>query len=492
MAVHRERSLPTTGPAAFESEWAPPQRLVNVEVQAGRRCSRGPSRTIRAFDKVVTAGGRLARKGPGLGQVTRKIYSRRLERERCISGFPLASLMGVTAVAVAQSVSSVPAAPSYRVTSPPGAGTPVIAPAFAEAAPAIFESSADTLGEWVRRVRLRARYSFSYGKGMLVSPGEDDATITQTVAPSIDLRLSDQWFFTYTPSFTFYSSDRYQDTVGHSLGLSGRFGNEAWQFSVGQTYAFTSETLVETARQTDQQTLGTTLGASHALNSRLFLQLGASQNVRVTAEYSDYWDWATMNWLDYQFAPTLSFGPGLGFGYTLVEPGTDMMYEQYQARFNWQLTRRFSLAVQGGLEVRQRLDSGLPDLLSPLFSGSLGWQLFEHTRLSASASHSLSPSYDAGQVTESTTVGGSFNQRLLKRLDFTAGVGYRTGQYLATEVGAEAGRNDDTLYYSVRLGTGFLRKGSVGAFYSHSENLSNREDFSYSSQQVGFDIGYHW
>ena len=58
-----------------------------------------------------------------------------------------------------------------------------------------------------------------------------------------------------------------------------------------------------------------------------------------------------------------------------------------------------------------------------MFGASVQYQPVETTTLSLTADRSLTPSLFQGQVTESTSVSISVNQRLLKRLNLTAGAG---------------------------------------------------------------------
>jgi hypothetical protein len=380
-------------------------------------------------------------------------------------------------------------------SSPPSPtlGTQALAPDFS---PPLLPSAAwadQTAGRWVQWAHLRVRYSFTYSDGALARPGEQDATITQTVAPGIDIRLSDRWFVSYTPSITFYSSDRFRDGVDHMVSLTGSFDWSGWIFGIGQTAGWlSSRTFVETGAQTDQQSYGTSLSAGRALSSKVSLDLGLQQNIRLAAGFTDIWSWSSSNWLNYHPAPRFSYGPGIILGYTMVEPGTDMTFEQFQGRVNWQATDKLSFSVNGGVEIRQLLDTGLSDLVNPLFGASVQWRPFEVTTLSFHANHSINASYFSDQVTQNTTLGGSLNQRLLKKLALSVSAGYRTADYLAAAVGVGGVRQDETFYYNVRLSTRFLKNGTIGAFFGHTENLSNEADFAFDDNRAGFDIGYRW
>lgn len=375
----------------------------------------------------------------------------------------------------------------------PTLGTPSLSPDFQPPSLPSADWEEQTAGRWLRWAHLRVRYSLSYSDGTLAGPGQPASTITQTVSPGINLRLSDRWFVSYSPSITFYSNDRFRDGVDHLVALNGGFDWAGWYFGVGQTGSWmSSKTLVETGTQTDQQSYGTSLSAARALSTKVSLDLGLQQNIRLAANYTDVWSWSAQNWLNYQAAPRFSYGPGVSFGYTMVDPGTDMTFEQFLGRVSWQATDKLSLSVNGGVEIRQLLDTGLSDLVNPIFGASLQWQVFEFTTLSFHADHSVNASYYSDQVTQNTTLGGSLNQRLLKKLNLGVSAGYRTGDYLAAAAGVGAVRRDETFYYNIRLSTRFLKDGTLGAFYGRTENLSNDNAYSFGDNRVGFDIGYRW
>jgi len=70
-----------------------------------------------------------------------------------------------------------------------------------------------------------------------------------------------------------------------------------------------------------------------------------------------------------------------------------------------------------------------------------------------------------------------------------------SGSYNWTSyVGAAAGTtvNSPGEYYSlsVNLSTAILKRGSVSVFYSYSENTTSQNGLAFSSNQVGFNLGY--
>lgn len=405
------------------------------------------------------------------------------------------SLLAGSATVIAQEKAATASTPAMtpRMTAGSGSeGTPVAYQPAPEAEPAEITGIAGLFTWGPVEGHPHLDYRFNYGDGISARPGESYKTAINEVSPGIAFNLGPKWHLDYTPTMRFYSSDQFRDRTDHRVSFAGVVPYRDWVFGLQQSYASTSGTLVETARQTDQENFRTGLDASHQLSSKMSLDLGVSQNVRIANEYPDVWDWSTMDWVGYQFNARLSGGLGLGAGYTDLEYGTDMTYEQIQARIVWQATDKLSLEAHGGPEIRQLLDSNLSDLVNPIYGCTVTYRPFDVTTLSAGFNQSVSASYFQDQVTVGTGVNANLRQRLLGKLDLNIGGGYRQTDYVATASFVTEDRSDEGTYVSVQLGTGFLKRGRVAVFYHHSENNSDQRDYSYTSDQVGFSLSYRW
>jgi hypothetical protein len=351
-------------------------------------------------------------------------------------------------------------------------------------------------------------YEFTYGNGFQSSPGRQQNSIVQRVSPGILFNLGDHWTLDYTPSLNFYSSRSFRNTVDHSVRLGWGMAYRDWFFSGSQSCASSSDPNIATAAQTDQETYSTAFNAAYQFNDKMSLDLGLNQTFYyvgngATPSYylqnlSNSKSWSTLDWLNYQFWPRLNAGLGLGAGYTSQENSPDSINEQYQARVNWRATDKISFQLSGGLQDQQYLSGGAGDLVAPIFGATIQYQPFEQTRLSVSASRSVSPSYFQNQTSESTGIMGDLNQRLLGRLFLDLSGGYSTSKYLASRSGISTSRNDNVYSFNARLSYPFLKRGSVSVFYGYSDNSSSQSGFTsgsgfgYTSNQVGFEIGYSY
>jgi hypothetical protein len=345
-------------------------------------------------------------------------------------------------------------------------------------------------------------YQFLYGNGIQSSPGQQQNSIVQRVSPGVLLNLGDHWTLDYTPTLTFYSSSSFQNTVDQSvqLGWGAAYGD--WFFSGSQSYASSSDPIVETAAQTDRETYVTALNASYQFNDKISLDMGLNQNfdyvgnrgnsTNLLQSLTNSRGWSTMDWLNYQFWPRLNVGIGAGFGYTIQDASPDSRYEQYQGRVNWRATDKVSFQLSGGLQDQQYLSGGASDLVTPIFGATIQYQPFEQTRLSLNASRSESASYFQNQVTENTQITGDLNQRLLGKLYLDLSGGYNKSKYVASVVGPSTGRNDNYYSLNARLTQTLLKRGTVSVFYQYSDNSSSQSSFAYTSNQVGIEIGYRY
>lgn len=335
-------------------------------------------------------------------------------------------------------------------------------------------------------------YRFLYGSGIQSSPGQPQASITHNISPGLLLAIGSHWTLDYTPTWTVYSNHHFHDTLDHTVELIGGTTYEDWVLGLSQSYTRSSSPLVETGRQTDEETYSTALNASYRFGQQMSLDLGGNQDFRFTQQLADSRQWSTMDWLNYRFWPRLEAALGLGLGYVDVSPGVDQTYEQYQARIDWRATDKVSLHVHGGVEDRQFLAAGERELINPIFGASLQYQPFDVTRVSLNVDRTVSTSPFTNQVTETTSVSGTLNQRLLENFYLNLLGEYRFVTYTAAANGVLAGRRDDYYSVTVRLSTTFLKRGTAATFYQYSGNSSNRGGFGYTSSQVGLELGYRY
>jgi len=339
-------------------------------------------------------------------------------------------------------------------------------------------------------LRPHPDYSFLYGEGILAAPGQPVNTVIQQISPGFRLDVGDHWILDYIPSWTLYSSSRFQDTFNQNVRLIGGASYGSWVLGLTQSYTKSAEPQVETATQTHLEDYSTTLNGTYTINSKLSLDLAVNQNFSSAAQFQSYREWSTLDWLNYHFWTRFSMAVGVGLGYDDVDTSPDMLFERYQARVQWRATDKISFQLHGGLEDRQILSGGSSDILNPVFGGGIQYLPFEHTQISLNAERAVAVSELQNEVTESVGFNGDLNQRLLGRLFLELSGGYQNIKYVNSGTGASSTRTDDYYYFNTRLSTAFLKRGTVAIFYQFNDNASTQPGYGFSSHQVGFEIGF--
>lgn len=337
-------------------------------------------------------------------------------------------------------------------------------------------------------------YRFLYGTGIESAPGQTENTIIQQFSPGVLFALGRHWTLDYTPLFSFYSSSSFHNSTDESVVLTWGTSYDDWIFGFSQGYTSSSAPLVQTGMQTDTQDYATSAKASYHFSGKMSVDLSISQNFSSAEQFTSTKSWSTMDWLNYDTGARWDVGVGVGYEYDDVNPGPNTMEEQLQGRIRWQASEKINFALHGGLEYQQYLDGGAGNLITPVFGASVQYQPINTTTISLSGDRSISPSLFQGQVIETTSVGISLSQRLLTRLNLSLGSSYGHSNYRASTNNPTTGtgRTDNYYAFTARLGTTWLDKGTASIFYQYSHNPSTEPGFTFSSSQVGAEIGYRF
>jgi hypothetical protein len=361
---------------------------------------------------------------------------------------------------------------------------------FAPAGAAPAEELAQPFRYKFLTLRPHVDYQFLYGDGILVATNRPESTVIQNIAPGFRLDIGQHWTADYTPSWTLYSNNHFQNTFNQAAKLTGGtvYGN--WVLGLSQTYVVSDMPQAETAAQTKQTTYATAVNGSYTINSKMSLDLGVNQDFVSADQFQSYREWSTMDWLNYHFWVRFDMALGVGLGYDDVDASPDMLFEQYQGRIKWRATDKISFQLHGGVEDRQFFGGNSGDILNPVFGGGIQYQPFEQTKISLNGDRVVAVSALQNQISESVGFDGDLNQRLLGRLYLDLSGGYQNIKYVNSGINAAPTRTDDYYYFNTRLSTSFLKRGTVAVFYQLSSDSSSQSGFNFSSHQVGFEIGF--
>ncbi|HEX3857616.1 MAG TPA: hypothetical protein VHY30_10005 [Verrucomicrobiae bacterium] len=419
----------------------------------------------------------------------RIIFVGKTKRTRRLVQVTLVSLFAVARMTEAQSVIAPP--PSVVVTPPAMQSAPNEMQVFKPESPlSTFLDEVQPLQWGPVTLRPHVFYQFTYGTGVQSSPGQQHDTVVQELAPGVLFILSPHWTLDYTPTFTFYSGNSFENNVGQSVSLNGGTTYGDWTLGLSQNFTYSSSPQVQTGTQTSQQTYSTSLSASHSLNSKMSVDLGISQNLNFPSGFQSTLEWSTMDWLNYEFWPRLTAGVGAGAGYVEATPNT--VFEQLQARVNWRATDKTSFGINGGPQFTQFTEGGAKPLINPTFGASIQYLPFQHTQLSLSANEAVNNSYYQNQVSTTTSVGANLSQRLLEKFYLSLGGSYSWEKYTAVANGVSANSSSDYYSLNVSLSTTFLKRVSASVFYSYSDNITSQSGLAFSSSQIGFNLGYKY
>lgn len=349
-------------------------------------------------------------------------------------------------------------------------------------------------------------YQFSYGNGIIASPGHNTTTAIDTISPGVLLSLGNHWTLNYTPALNFYSSSLFKNTVDQSVLLNGRATNGDWILGLSQSYVDSTQPLIETGLQTEEEMYATVLSAGAQLNSRFSVQLSLNQNFRFSPSYPGLHEWSTEDWLDYHIEPQLAFGLGPTVGYDELGFGSDMPFEDYRARIVFDPGSKLLLSVDGGLEDRQFIDPSAPSLITPVFDASLSYQVLLGTVISIAGSRAATPALFSNEVTVVTSVNGSIRQHLIKTTYLEIGAGYSSEPFTSIEPAplpkyffgtpprssTTEVRSDTTEFARISLSTTFRTRLTGSIFYFLSQNDSSQSDYSFKTTQVGAELNYQY
>ena len=336
--------------------------------------------------------------------------------------------------------------------------------------------------------RPHVDYQFLYGTGILANPGQPEDTFIHQIAPGLRLDIGDHWILDYTPVWSLYSNNQFHNAFGQTAELTGGTVYGSWILGLVQTYSDTSQPQAETGTQTREQIFDTTVNGTYTMNSKMSLDLSLIQSFNAAESLQNYREWETIDWLNYHFGDRFNIGVGVGIGYDNPDASPNMLFEQYLGRIRWRATDKISFQVHGGVEDRQFLSGGYSALLTPVYGAEIQYQPFEQTQLSFNAERTVDVSIFDNQITENVGVDANLHQRLFGRLFLDIGGGYQNIQYVTSS--SSSVRTDNYSFLNTRLSTAFLTRGKVSIFYQLSSDASTTPGFSYTSQQVGFEISF--
>jgi len=319
-------------------------------------------------------------------------------------------------------------------------------------------------------------------------------TFLNTLTPGVTCTWADDWALDLNLNANVYSNSEFRNNVGYSFAIRNRAQTEDWLWNYGALASLSDQNQVETATQTLEQNYSVSVSGQYGYSTRLSLEVGLNTTARVTDQFSNFWSWDTLEWLNYKSTPKTTLGIGLGAGYNFVDPGPDTVFEQLQGRVIWLPGPKLSFQLSGGVQFQQITDGSSGNGVFPLGAAAIAYQIRDGTSLSLNASTSIGNSYYTGQIDQNAIFSFGIQQRFFKHFFLTVTPGYGFTRYLSTNPGADFQDSGDqsTFFLYAGLSTVLFKKLNTSLFYQFNDSSATDASLEYNTWQVGVRVNYRY
>jgi hypothetical protein len=337
-------------------------------------------------------------------------------------------------------------------------------------------------------------YRYSQVDGLLSEPGHPTNTNIHFYVANILAALGTHWTINYSPSYSVYSNPDFTDAFDHNAELIGQTNHENWGLVFTQGFMRSSQPMVETAQQTQEDIYTTTFNIAYLLSSRLTLDTEISQKLRYAIDYNDIKEWSVFEWLRNQATPQVETALGAGASYTEIYRGPDMAALQAMGKISWHTGKKLDLQLQAGFDHQQFNSSNSAATTNPIYDGTISYRPFEHTVITALAGQAITIAHFATESYKSTQWSLSIGQRVLRFIDLTASTGYRTSTYrpVLSEDETLITREDGSRWYDFRLDAAIIQGLRISLFYHRIDATSSDTSYGFNSKQQGVEISFRY
>lgn len=339
-------------------------------------------------------------------------------------------------------------------------------------------------------VRPSLAYRFVDTTGMRVRPGESADTTIQTLAPGITGTLGLHWAFDYQASWNWYSSRHFDDTLDHAASIAGQTTYEDWSLRFDQSFSRTSQALIETAQQTQEENHRSAGNVVYRINNTFSLETDAYQVLRYTTDFSDTKEWSGMEWLHVRVSQSLDSSFGLGAGYVEVNNGSDALYHEARAGFDYRPGTKLMISGNVGIDRRKTTATKSEYRNTPVLSLEMRYNAAERMLLFARATRSISAAYSSGQFSTTTDFSAGLQQSIYRELRLELSVGYQRLRNQSNDDNLALSRTDNNRWLDARLRAPIAQRVRGSVFYRHSKNSSTLAGYGFASDQQGIDLSY--
>ncbi|MGH7994726.1 MAG: hypothetical protein ACREFX_00065 [Opitutaceae bacterium] len=347
---------------------------------------------------------------------------------------------------------------------------------------------------------LRPHLSYSYlnENGLPDQAGTRAGTVLQRFAPGLLADLGPNWSLNYTPTWMDYSNADFHGGVDQIGNLAGAYNPSTWQFQLSQSYSNTSDPEIETGRQTEESSYGTVVSADDSLSDRLAIQTSLQQQISsANVQYPESRNWSTQDGIRLNLSPlsTLSLS-GQG-GYFEVSGSMDGYNFSPVAGWTVQSAdRKWALDLSGGVQDQVFYQHRRSvNQTSPNVHLSVDARPITSTHVQILAGENESFSGLTAQATRNKDWGADWDQRLFTHFDLNVGANRSEIDYesISSAGSAYPSRSDQVNSIHANFGViGLLKRGSITLIYQTSHDASSVRQYSFSSRELGLQVGYSY
>ncbi|HVU33788.1 MAG TPA: hypothetical protein VHE61_10160 [Opitutaceae bacterium] len=341
-------------------------------------------------------------------------------------------------------------------------------------------------------LRPQANYSLMFETGLQLAPGHPVSTYIQTTTAGVSLDLGDNWQASYVPSWVRYSHRGFTDSFDQNLALAGHVAHDNWAGELTEQYTKVNSPLVDTGRQTGQQSTTTVGTLDWFLGRDVGLQLIGQQKFTFVEKLADTFDWSVAPQVTYQPWKRLTIATGATLGYVMVYDAPDMMYERPTGHVTWQLTSKTALDAAVGADHWKFLGGPGASLGGLYYQVGAQYAPFAATVFSLSLQRANSAGPFRAQMSRTQGTSVALDQRLLGHLHLNLGVDQQRTIYVADTPDAAQARGDKLMTYTAKLSLNVLRRGAISVVYRLSKNASSSHGFGFSIREIGIELGVHY
>jgi hypothetical protein len=315
----------------------------------------------------------------------------------------------------------------------------------------------------------------------------------------------------YSPTLTRFYHESGQNSDDQNVAFNAIYPLQRLTFNLTQTYTETSGVNQDSNVRTTQNSSLSTIGATYEVDDKISLSSQVQEVVNTFSGENGGGGGSNSggqgenttsinNNLNYRLSDKLTVGPNLNVGFDRPQNSDKSTFEQGLISLNYAPTEKIGLYAQGGAEFIQ-YDQGGGNKVNPIFSLGVGYNPFDSTNFSLSASQSEHSSTaeigepTGGDTVVSTSVSATVTQRVVQRIFLSFAFSYEhdddqalSGSAGTVDGGATGSSSEDTITYRPSLSFAPTEWSSLALYYQYLTNQSNTPGQSYNDNQVGLSV----